>query len=761
MREMQVCLGSAFANSSYQFNVTGGGSAANVYQDGNLTTPFPITGFVSSDTSGRFPPIYLDPSIIYQVVFTAQSGYTWTRDPYVPPLTTLGTSQNTSYGMRVAPTGEFTVTAPNSGGSGISMILKAGQLGSAAIKVTGTAPGTSAIIVNNSATTGAQTATFAATNKPGTATSPPAGWLPITCDGVQYYTPIWHGNAFEYYFVNPSAVGETINASSVTFNGNGSTTPASGGTATPGSWFLPNTVNIGAGYYITVTPTPGQGNLSGEVFWNGLFPAGAPLGTSPVNISSGGLTISANAAAQLVGSYTLSTSATGSPVVAGGSITLVGGNGPTSAAYSVVNPLNVATNGTTTDGNNNAQANWYSPTTGGIGSSYWISVNQTGGTSGFAFTGVSTTASAPTSMASPLVIGITPSPIAPAIVSGTYTISTDSGGVNIVATGSLTLNGGTDVQSPNWNGTPVLNLAGNGAATLNGASTSSWYSPNTANVGSGYWIDINRTSGTTGVNFSAAQGSYTNISNSGLNIGLTSYTGDVGTVTVSGTWFISNSSSGSPTLGSGTITLSVTGLTLIHVYTSGSSATETIPTGASSATIENWGGGGGGGGGWRTGSGCGLQISSGGGGGAGGYCRTSATVTGHSGQTIKYTVGGGGAGGAANSGSTAPAGGTSTVTKTGGTFSGTLTTMTAGGGGGGVGGNGDTPGAAGAGGSASGGAASNVTGHAGSSSTGGAGTTGTVSGDGSPYGAGGTGGSGAAGANGHAGSGGAVVFYYT
>jgi hypothetical protein len=42
------------------------------------------------------------------------------------------------------------------------------------------------------ATTGTKTATFSASNKPGTnnATAP-ANWLPIVCDGATYYIPLF------------------------------------------------------------------------------------------------------------------------------------------------------------------------------------------------------------------------------------------------------------------------------------------------------------------------------------------------------------------------------------------------------------------------------------------------------------------------------------------------------------------------------------------------------------------------------------------
>jgi hypothetical protein len=41
------------------------------------------------------------------------------------------------------------------------------------------------------AVTGAQSATFSATNKPGSAASAPSKWLSVTLDGTQYYIPCW------------------------------------------------------------------------------------------------------------------------------------------------------------------------------------------------------------------------------------------------------------------------------------------------------------------------------------------------------------------------------------------------------------------------------------------------------------------------------------------------------------------------------------------------------------------------------------------
>lgn len=74
---------------------------------------------------------------------------------------------------------------------------------------------------------------------------------------------------------------------------------------------------------------------------------------------------------------------------------------------------------------------------------------------------------------------------------------------------------------------------------------------------------------------------------------------------------------------------------VIRVYTSGTSATETIPSGASTCAMEAWGSGGGGGVGFH--SGC--TFNTGGGGGGGGYSRCSLSVSSQNGHTFTYTVG--------------------------------------------------------------------------------------------------------------------------
>jgi hypothetical protein len=207
-REARVCLGPKFANSYYLFFLSGTSTPTNVYQAGVPSTPFSPTGRVTADSFGRFPAIYLDTSLIYRVqFFNSANVQQWQVDPYITLLSTVGTSSLVAFGFTIAPTGEITTT-PGPGGSGINLTLNASTIGTTPLRLNGIAPGVSTLIINNAATTGAQTATFAATNKPGTSTSAPAGWLPITCDGVQYYTPIWHGNPFTPY--TPAPTGSII-----------------------------------------------------------------------------------------------------------------------------------------------------------------------------------------------------------------------------------------------------------------------------------------------------------------------------------------------------------------------------------------------------------------------------------------------------------------------------------------------------------------------------------------------------------------------
>jgi len=794
MREPRVNLGTGFGGYSWTFTQLDGVTAQNVYSDGNLTSS--MGNVVTADATGLFVPIYLDPSLPYAAILKDGNGnVVRTHNPYTTNLTTFGNSQNQASGMKISTFGEIVQTG-GAGGALLAVTLNATPPSGSCLKISAAAQGASAWEIDTSVTTGAQTANFASNSKPGAGsssvfvTSAPTGgaytggtltvpwpnvggnfwtvtlstgqtisnctftnnsttftcpstvitgtpttaltvtpqasgpvvWLPVFCDGVNYFMPLWRGDNFVPQAPPPTVVGEQINATTATFGGNGITSvTGSGATASPPNWFLPTTAAIGSQYWLNITKNAG---LSGINFTaaNGTW----------VNISSSGLAVASSGGdAAISGSYAISSNSAGTNVVASGSITLSGATGPHSQNINGQVTWNLNGDGTSSLGGG-AISNWYSPTTGSIGNSYWLNITRTGGTAGSNFDHAQGAWTQIT--AGGLVIGLT-NVTGNTTVTGTYQISSNSGGTLLVASGTIQLT--ASVQSVNYSGTAPLFLAGNGTATLNSVATTNWYTPTTTNIGGGMYLNITRTGGSTGINFSAAQGSWTNITNSGLTVALTAL---VGNYSVNGTYQISSNSSGTQLVTSGTISLSKNITSLLRIYTSGSGATETIPVGATNVIIEVWGSGGGGAGQ----QGAGSLIHDGGGGGAAGYCRTSKTLTSANwGQTLHYTVGA----------QSIVTGNGNASSASSGTLS--ITTMTA------NGGSGTTTNAGGAGGTASGGTAANVTGNAGNSyangSAGGTGTTGTVSGDGSPYGAGGHGTSGSGSKGGTA----AVVFYYT
>ncbi|MGO8847250.1 MAG: hypothetical protein ACLQFI_18330 [Methylocella sp.] len=77
--------------------------------------------------------------------------------------------------LGISAAGNVTISAPSSGQP---------------LAITGIAAGTAALTINTAATTGAQTASFTATNKPGAATqTTPTKWIPVILDGTTYYLP--------------------------------------------------------------------------------------------------------------------------------------------------------------------------------------------------------------------------------------------------------------------------------------------------------------------------------------------------------------------------------------------------------------------------------------------------------------------------------------------------------------------------------------------------------------------------------------------
>ncbi len=188
--------GLAMPGAYYNFYVSGGTVPAPVYQDAALTLPWPAASLngsaalysvVQADGTGAMAPIYLVPTTIYRVQLYSS---TWNLiedvDPYVPSMPVTGNGQ-----ILVDAFGDFTIAAPNPGGTGVTLIVNA-RSGGTALELVGAGAGSPAFIALSTAIVGTQTATFTATNKPGSGTTAPTKWLPIQLDGgALYYTPLW------------------------------------------------------------------------------------------------------------------------------------------------------------------------------------------------------------------------------------------------------------------------------------------------------------------------------------------------------------------------------------------------------------------------------------------------------------------------------------------------------------------------------------------------------------------------------------------
>lgn len=89
--------------------------------------------------------------------------------------------------LAIASTGAITASAPTGGDT----LTTTNVAGGNALVVNGNAAGTAVIRLNTQATTGAQTATFSATNKPGSGATAPTKWVPLNIDGTTMYFPLW------------------------------------------------------------------------------------------------------------------------------------------------------------------------------------------------------------------------------------------------------------------------------------------------------------------------------------------------------------------------------------------------------------------------------------------------------------------------------------------------------------------------------------------------------------------------------------------
>jgi hypothetical protein len=180
----------------YNFYVSSTTTPTPVYQDAGLTTPFPATTqpigsvpagsyMVQADGTGTFPPIYLNPTLIYRVqLYNSNVQLQRDDDPIIPAFPVTGTGP-----ISFDAQGEMTINAPLPGGVGVTLTIAPAAL--QALLLSGVAAGTPAMIINNAISVGTQTATFSATNKPGSGTTAPSKWLPIQCDGSTYLLPLW------------------------------------------------------------------------------------------------------------------------------------------------------------------------------------------------------------------------------------------------------------------------------------------------------------------------------------------------------------------------------------------------------------------------------------------------------------------------------------------------------------------------------------------------------------------------------------------
>ena len=190
-------IGAALPGAYYNFYLSGTTTPAPVYQNGALTTPYAsialpfivgnqIYNAVQADGNGLFQPIYLNPLLVYRVQLYSSTGTLIEDvDPYIPQMPSVGNGQ-----IILNAQGEMTIGPALPGGNGVSLTVVA-RSGVQALQLTGTAAGTPAIIANSTVLVGSQTATFTATNKPGSGTTAPSKWLPIQCDGGTYYLPLW------------------------------------------------------------------------------------------------------------------------------------------------------------------------------------------------------------------------------------------------------------------------------------------------------------------------------------------------------------------------------------------------------------------------------------------------------------------------------------------------------------------------------------------------------------------------------------------
>jgi hypothetical protein len=452
-RSPRVNQGPARKNWIYNFFATGTNTPQNVYQDGNLTTPFAPTGQVTADAFGRFPAIYLDNTVAYKVTLSNSLAVVQrTNDPYNPAMATTGSSQLAAFGVTVNAQGEITVTEANAGGSGNALSITAPPGGGPCVTIKSNNPGFAQIIIDSSVTTGAQTATFQSTNRPGnelqyalTSTAPAAGTIAsLTLNAA------FTGTTSSLYTLVFST-GQVVLGATLTNGATTCTFPSTTFTGTPTAAFTA-TFSTGVAGWLPIQCD------------NVTYYAPMMRGNSPYK--------------PIPGSYQgQSINCAGFTFNGTGTVTLTG-------AGATANP-----------------ANWFSPPTAGEGALTWFqpTITSNGGLFGQLFVNGlngsisnSNLAGVWTNIGSGLSVGT----LGSGLVVGTYQLSTSAGGTPVVASGSIIIQGGNGVQQQNLNnGYDLFNKDGT-ITSLGGTTPTPWYKPVTVGIGASYFVNVVQTGGT-------------------------------------------------------------------------------------------------------------------------------------------------------------------------------------------------------------------------------------------------------------------------
>lgn len=348
------------------FYKTGTTALAPVYADAMLFAPLPQTPVgragvstqvgVQADDKGRFPPIYLDPAIIYRVQMVSVNPITFAAtvlqdiDPYVPRG--VGSVVTNSFRLIGAGvTGAPSVVASYTMINNAIVVLSVPALGTSLVGASPTfdmlglpreiIPRSGAFAGNriDASDFGRSTACFPVVRGGSNAIElwknllpgGDVGWVigngssrgvdqftfiyPL--DGISEIPATTSVNVFgpQNQIINVAGYG-TQAGTGIIFAVFGGTLIVNG-SASPVSWYAPQTPNIGLSYFIKITRTSGPAFASRYSAVPGPNPE---AGWVVLDNGVDGVEIGSSSAGTSVGTYQLSSSNTGVPVVAQGSI---------------------------------------------------------------------------------------------------------------------------------------------------------------------------------------------------------------------------------------------------------------------------------------------------------------------------------------------------------------------------------------------------------------------------------------------------------